>query len=271
MRAGDSSRRSGTERRGRLTRIVVTVAILGGIALFLVAAPAYRWEWSRIWAYRGLFLEGLVTTAWMSLAALVLGLVLGFAGGFARISRRPAVNQVATVYVELIRGTPLLVQLFVAYYCVAPGIAAGLRRIDASPGLVDLVQSPGVVGVIALGVFSGAYVTEIVRAAIQSVDRGQTEAALSQGMSRSQVMRHVLLPQALRRMVPPLTGELVNLVKDSSLLYAITVTELTKRTYEVYSATQKTFEPFLVLALLYLAITFPLGRLSRRLELARPS
>jgi polar amino acid transport system permease protein len=254
-------------RQELLVRAGVTGLLLGAVVLFFVVAPRYRWEWHRIWGYRGVLLEGLWTTAWMATAALVLGLVLGLLGGVLRLSSRPALNQVGVLYVEIVRGTPLLVQMLVAYFCIAPAVGGALEAMGAPMGVLSFVTDRRAVGVAALGVFAGAYVTEIVRAAIQSVDRGQTEAAISQGMSRAQVMRHVLLPQALRRMVPPLAGELVNLVKDSSLLYVIAVSEVSKRAYEVYAATNKTFEPFLALAVLYLALTFPLSRLARWLEL----
>jgi polar amino acid transport system permease protein len=197
----------------------------------------------------------------------VLGLALGFLGALARMSSRPAISQVGTLYVEIVRGTPLLVQLLAAYFCVAPAVAAGVRAAGLPEAWARAAEGRTLVGVVTLGVFAGAYVTEIVRAAIQSIDRGQTEAALSQGLTRGQTLRFVLLPQALRRMVPPLAGELVSLVKDSSLLYVIAVSEVTKRSYEVYAATNKTFEVFLPLALLYLAITLPLSRLARALEL----
>jgi polar amino acid transport system permease protein len=185
----------------------------------------------------------------------------------ARLSRRPALQQAGVTYVEIVRGTPLLVQVLVAYYAVAPALRDLLRSAGAPSALSAPFDDPVFVGVVTLGVFAGAYVTEIVRAAVESVDRGQTEAALSQGMTHGQVLRLVLLPQALRRMIPPLTGELVSLVKDSSLLSVIAVSELLKRSSEVQSTTYKTSEVLLPLALLYLCITFPLSRLARRLEL----
>src|SRR5205814_5360986 len=115
---------------------------------------------------------------------------------------------------------------------------------------------PLLVGRAPLGVFAGAYVTGIVRSAIESVDPGQMEAALSQGMSRGQALRHVILPQVLRRMLPPLTGEFVSLVKDSSLLSVVGVLEISKRAREAQTDTYRTFEVFLPLALMYLVITF---------------
>jgi polar amino acid transport system permease protein len=204
---------------------------------------------------------GFLTTLWISLLGMVLGLVFGFAGGLARLSRSPVLRQFGAVYVEVVRGTPFLVQIVVAYYCFAYGLKS------LFPALAPFMDDPIAVGVLALGVFAGAYITEIVRAAVESIDRGQSEATFAQGMSRGQVLRHVLLPQALRRMIPPLTGELVSLVKDSSLLSIIAVSELAKRASEVQASTYKTYEVLLPLALMYLAITVPLSRLARWLEL----
>jgi polar amino acid transport system permease protein len=228
-----------------------------------LTGPQNGWQWHRVWGdadrpgYRNLFLEGLGTTLLVSLGALCVALVLGFAGGLARLSRRAWLSQLGAVYVEVVRGTPLLVQIFIAVYCV--GYALGIA------GETTLI------GVLTLGTFAGAYVTEIVRGAVESIDPGQTEAALSQGMTRGQVLRHVLLPQAFRRMLPPMTGEFVSLVKDSSLLSVIGVLELTKRANEANSVVLRPFEIYFPLALLYLAITFPLSRLARRLELRRAS
>lgn len=256
-------------RRTWLVRASVTLALVGGFVALLSLGTRYRWDWGRVWVegdYAGYLLGGLGVTAWISLLGMVLGVLFGFAGGLARLSRRPALQQVGVTYVEIVRGTPLLVQIFVAYYCVAPALRDSLRSLGAPTALSAPFDDPVFVGLITLGVFAGAYVTEIVRAAVESIDRGQTEAALAQGMTHGQVLRHVLLPQALRRMVPPLTGELVSLVKDSSLLSMITVSELSKRASEVQSSTFKPHEVFLPLAILYLCITFPLSRLARRLE-----
>ncbi len=245
--------------RDRAVRWAVTLAVLGAVGGFLLATgPTDGWRWSRVWGdgdrvgWRDAFLAGLWVTLRASAAALVVAVVVGFAAGMARLSSRAWLSQLATVYVELVRGTPLLVQLFVGMYCV--GYALG-------------IDDRLLVGTVTLGVFAGAYVTEVVRAAVQSVDAAQTEAALSQGMTRRQTMRHVVLPQALRRMLPPLAGEFVSLVKDSSLLSAIGVLELSKRAMEAQADTYRTYEVYLPLAALYLAITFPLSRWVRRLEL----
>jgi polar amino acid transport system permease protein len=254
-------RRSGSAPAGdRRTRLVVTLVLLGGFVAFLAATgPDNGWNWERVWSVRDgkgwplLFGRALLVTLGVSAGALLLSLVFGFAGGLMRLSPRPVPSQLGAIYVEVVRGTPLLVQLFIAVYCV--GYSLG---IDDHPVLV---------GTATLGLFAGAYVTEIVRGAIQSIDPGQTEAALSQGMSRWQLLRRVLLPQAVRRMLPPLTGEFVSLVKDSSLLSVIGVVEISKRAGEARAETYRTYEIYLPLALFYLLITFPLSRWARRLEL----
>lgn len=266
MPATDSTNRR-TSASERLVRAGVTLAVLAA-GLALLAAARNRWEWGRVLAYGPLLLRGLVVTAWVSLLGMALGLALGLAGGIGRLSRRAVPNQLAATYVELVRGTPLLVQVYLAYYVVWPAVDALLQRAGVPPSLGDPDRATIVVGVLTIGVFAGAYVTEIVRAAIESVDPGQTEAALAQGMTPWQVFRLVLFPQALRRMIPPLAGQFVSLVKDSSLLSVIAVPELTKRALEAHANTYKPFEVFLLLAALYLALTLPLSRLARRLELA---
>ena len=259
MRSTQSTSPASPLRSERLQRGLVTALVLGGVVAFLaLTGPTEGWEWYRVWGdgsrpgYRWLFVRSLGTTLLVSAGALSVAVVLGAAGGLARLSRRPWLSQLGTLYVELVRGTPLLVQIFLAVYCV---------------GYVLGVQDANLLGVLTLGIFAGAYVTEIVRSAVESIDPGQAEAALSQGLSRGQVLRHVLLPQALRRMLPPLTGEFVSLVKDSSLLSVIGVLEITKRAQEAQSVTLRTFEIYVPLALMYLLITFPLSRLARRLEL----
>jgi polar amino acid transport system permease protein len=258
------------DSREFFVRAATSAAVLGLFVLALASVPGYDYDWERIWGnerWVDVIAQGFANTLWISGLGILLGLVFGFLGGLARLSPGTIRSQLGATYVELVRGTPFLVQVFLAYYC----IAAALRNLGNRLGLPDTVTGLAgnavVVGVITLGVFSGAYVTEIVRSAIQSIDRGQTEAALSQGMTPWQTLRHVLFPQALRRMVPPLTGELVSLVKESSLLMMISVYELTKSARTVETTTYKTFEVYVPLALLYLAITFPLSRLARRLEL----
>jgi len=250
-------------------RSLVTVVVLGGLGTFLLNMPGQRYDWRAIWGESGnrsLMLEGLWITLEVSFWAMVLALVLGLVGGLMRMSRRVVINQLGTIYVELVRGTPLLVQIMIVYYGFAVAMGRTFEAMGAPESVLALVQSRKVMGVLALGVFGGAYVAEIFRAAVESVDKGQREAAIAQGMTHGQAMRFVLFPQALRRMVPPLAGQFVSLVKDSSLLSVISVGELIFQSNQIRTSTLSTFEVLLPLAVLYLLITFPLSVMARRLE-----
>lgn len=198
----------------------------------------------------GPLLIGLWVTLEISALSLVFALLLGLMAGLARVSSNPAARDLSTVYVELIRGTPLLVQMFIVYFFLGT--------------VLDL--SGFVAGVAALSVFTGAYVAEIVRAGIEGVPRGQMEAARSLGMSHWQAMRHVVLPQALRRALPPLAGQSINLVKDSSLVSVMALTDLTKAGREIVASTFSPFEVWFMVALMYLLLTGTLSVYVRRLE-----
>lgn len=198
----------------------------------------------------GPLLVGLWVTLKISALALVFALVLGLVAGLGRVSANPAAFKLATTYVEIVRGTPLLVQIFIFYFFI---------------GTV-LELSPFTAGVAALAVFTGAYVAEIIRAGIEAVPRGQMEAARSLGMSYARAMRHVILPQALRKTLPPLAGQFINLIKDSSLVSIIAITDLSKAGREVVSSTFSPFEVWFTVALMYLVLTASLSHLVRRLE-----
>ncbi|WP_409277398.1 amino acid ABC transporter permease [Pseudomonas defluvii] len=193
---------------------------------------------------------GLWTTVWISLASGVLGLLVGLVAGLCRLSNNPTLRDLSTVYVELVRGTPLLVQIFIFYFFI--GTVLNLSREFA--------------GVAALALFTGAYVAEIVRAGVQSIARGQSEAARSLGLSASQSMRHVVLPQAFKRVLPPLAGQFISLVKDTSLVSVIAITELTKSGREAITTSFSTFEIWFCVAGLYLLINLPLSHFASRLE-----
>lgn len=251
-------------------RAAVTTAVVGLFAVVIFVLPRYRWAWHLVW--RGdqvtTFLGAMWTTFWLSAVSIVGAVFLGIIGGLGRLSRRVVWSQLAAIYVEVIRGTPLLVQVLLGYFCFAELAANILKGAGAATALVAFVQDPYVVGVVVLSIFTGAYVTEIVRAAVESIDRGQTEAARAQGMTQAQVYRHVVFPQALRRMTPPLAGQFVSLVKDSSLLMLIPgVVELARSSSLIRSRTYKDYEVLLPLGLAYFIICFSLSRLARRLEL----
>ena len=208
----------------------------------------------------GLLMLGMMTTIKVSIYAIVIGIFLGIWGGVARISANPASRWMAYTYVELIRGTPLLVQIFIWYYI---GSTLMNQLLQQSVG----IEIPALwYGVFALATFTGAYVTEIVRSGIQSINLGQTEAARSLGMTHFQSLRYIIMPQAMRRILPPLAGQFISLIKDSSLLGIIAVRELTKATREAVTTSFASFELFFTCAALYLIITFSLSLFVQYLE-----
>ena len=199
---------------------------------------------------QGILIKGLIMTLKISVYATFFGLIIGLFAGLGRIAKNPMLRGLSTIYVELIRGTPLLVQLFIFYYFL--GTVLGFGRISA--------------GVMALAFFAGAYVAEIVRAGIQSIHPGQMEAARSLGMNYFQAMGNIILPQAFKRIMPPLAGQFISLVKDSSLVSVIAITDLTKAGREVITSTFATFEIWFTVAGLYLVLTFTLSMLVRYIE-----
>ena len=208
----------------------------------------------------GIFMIGLVITIEVSILSTIFGILIGIFGGLARVSSNPLLKWSSTLYVELIRGSPLLVQIFIWYFLLGTMINAIIAKQGLGP--ID----PLWYGVASLSTFTGAYVAEIVRAGIQSIHFGQVEAARSLGMTYVQSMRHIILPQALRRILPPLAGQFISLVKDSSLLGIIAVRELTKATREIVTVSLQTFECWMVCAILYLIVTFALSMFVQHLE-----
>ena len=193
----------------------------------------------------GPLLKGLWVTLWLSAISGFFALFIGFGTGLARVSKNFTIKSLAAIYVEFIRGTPLLVQIFLAYFFI--GTVFDLSR--------------NVAGIGALALFSGAYVAEIVRAGIQSIPRGQMEAARSLGMTVPQAMVEIILPQALKRILPPLSGQFISLIKDSSLVSVIAITDLTKSGREIITSTFATFEVWIVVAAMYLILTSILSQL----------
>jgi polar amino acid transport system permease protein len=168
-----------------------------------------------------------------------------------RLSRTP-LRYLAVGYIDFIRGTPLLVQIFIIYYGMPPFIGTAIP--------------PYIAALIALSINSGAYVAEIVRAGIQSIEKGQTEAALSLGLSSSATMIHIILPQAFKRIIPPLGNEFIALLKDSSLVSAIALEELVRKAQIVAGRTFRPFEVWFVVAIMYLIMTVAVSRIVSILE-----
>lgn len=195
--------------------------------------------------------KGAVVTAQLAAMSALAGLVIGILGGLARVSRRRWLSFAALAYVTLIRAVPLLMTIMFLYY--------GLPVLG--------VQLPSLaVAVLALAITNGAYVTEIVRAGIQSIDRGQMRAARSLGMSYAMAMRRIILPQALRRVLPPLTNESITLLKNTALVSTIAISELLRAGIDAMTWKANTFSPFAGVALIYLALTLPLLALNGWLE-----
>ena len=209
-----------------------------------------EWDWQFVAEITPTLLQGLKLTLIVTLISAVVAMVLGLGFAVARRSPVRAVARTAGFVVELVRGTPLLVQIFIVYFFI--GTVLNLDRFTA--------------GVAALAVFTGAYVAEIVRAGISSIHKGQMEAGRSLGLTSAQTMRYVILPQAFKRVLPPLAGQFINLIKDSSLVSVISITDLTKAGREVVSSTFSPFEVWFTVALLYLVLTGTLSFLVRRLE-----
>ncbi|UCG38458.1 MAG: amino acid ABC transporter permease [bacterium] len=222
---------------------LVNVAVGQEITRGQVLAQWERWK-------PGLLLQGLVLTLEISVLSIALGIFIGLFTGLARLSKSPAPKWLAIGYIELIRGTPLLVQIYIFYFFV--GQVFRLSNFMA--------------GVLALSVFAGAYVAEIFRAGIQSIHRGQMEAARSLGMSYALAMRYIILPQAFKRILPPLAGQFISLIKDSSLVGVIALVELTRAGREIGTSTINYFEVFFTVAALYLILTFSLSMLVQFLE-----
>ncbi len=190
--------------------------------------------------------SGALVTLKFTTFSILFGLILGTITGIFRIVKNPILNAISTAYVEFIRGTPLLVQIMIVYYGLPE---AGIKL------------PPELAGILALSINSGAYIAEIIRAGIQSVPKGQMEAARSLGMTYVQAMRYVVLPQAFRNILPALGNEFIALLKDSSLLSVIAIAELTRMGMQIYAVTFNAWTPLLGVALFYLMMTLPLSRL----------
>jgi len=201
--------------------------------------------------YLPIFKEAFVNTLTVSVVSLFFALIVGIIGGLCKISKNKIIHSIASIYVNAFRSTPLLAQLYLVFF--------GLPYLG-------IKFSPFFTGVIVLTLNSGAYITEIVRSGIQAISRGQAEAALSLGMNYFSMMRRIILPQAFVIIIPPLVGQLVILVKDSSLLSIIAHTELTKAAEIVASNAFAPTEGYLTSAFLYLIICYFLMRLSKYFE-----
>jgi len=207
--------------------------------------------WQRsVGAYMPVFINGLKNTLIISAQALVLASIIGIVAGVMRVSRTRWINRIATVYVEIIRNTPLLVQLIIFYF--------GLGPLFQNSQTIPLV--------LGLGVFTGAYVAEIVRGGIQSVAKGQMEASLSVGMTYTQAMQLIILPQAIRKILPALAGQFISTIKDSSLVSVFGYPELTHAANRVTAATFRALVPSIFVAGCYFVICYSISLVIQYVE-----
>ncbi|HYF35861.1 MAG TPA: amino acid ABC transporter permease [Prosthecobacter sp.] len=235
-------------------RVAWSLALWALVALLLYltfATVHYNWNWPRAWAYRHQFFIGWLTTLAISACAMVCSIVIGFILMLGRRSPWEPVRLLASGIVEVLRGSPLLVQLLVGYYIIATAVH---------------VTSPLVVGTILLGCFHGTYLAEVFRGAVESIGASQREAARAVGFDSVQTYRYVIIPQGIRRAVPATTGQLVSLIKDSSLLSVIAIEELFLKVKILTSGTYTALEGYLAMAAAYLLVTLPLSWYARRLE-----
>lgn len=194
-------------------------------------------DYSVILSKLPLFLEGSLVTLEISLYALLLGMIFGICGALCRISTNRFLSGLAFIYVWIIRGTPVMVQLFILYFGL-PQLGIKLSSMTA--------------GVLGLAVNTGAYITEIVRAGIQAIDKGQMEAALSLGMKPHQAMRRIIGPQAIKICIPPLVNQFIMTLKNSSIASLVTITELFRTGEQLIYTTFRSFEVYTVVAVFYL-------------------
>lgn len=230
---------------------MLVIVTLGALFFFAFSRLNYQFNWASVWRYRTNLLRGFSMTIAISFFSLFLSLLVGTLFGIGSRSSFLPLRYASRVYVEIIRGTPLLVQILIFFYVVANAVGISNRY---------------VVGVIIMALFSGAYVSEIIRAGIESVGESQLESARSLGLEPWQTYRFIIFPQVFTRILPPLTGQLASLIKDSSLLSIIAVNEFTQMAREVNANTFSTLESYIPLALGYLALTLPISLVTKRLE-----
>jgi len=217
----------------------------------------FHFKYSVIWESIPVLLVGVKLTIWITFFGLLIGFFLGTLAGLGKTVRSQILNKISAVYIETIRGTPLMVQVMFIYFGLP--MASGTR------------VPPLVAGVTAIGLNSGAYIAEIVRGAIQSIDWGQSEAGRSIGLTRFQTVLYVIWPQAFKRMIPPLGNQFIISLKDTSLLVVIGVGELTRTGQEIIAVNFRAFEVWTTVALMYLVLTLTLSKLlavtEKRLEI----
>lgn len=211
----------------------------------------YRWAWKPVIAYRALFWQGWLATLAISALAIPLSIALGLLFALARRAALLPLRDLARLFVEITRGTPLLVQIYFYWYIFGQQLSRDYRFLA---------------GALILAAFSGAYISEVIRAGIEGIGRSQLESARAIGLTRAQTYRHIIFPQAFRQLLPPLAGQCASIIKDSSLLSVLGLGEFTQAAGEVTAFTYSAFESYIPVALGYLVLTLPISLWTQRLE-----
>ncbi len=274
------------KKRVRITWLDCAVlTALAGVVLWIgfraSEALQYRWNWQVIPQYLlrfdpehekwvpGMLMAGILTTLRLSIWATLMAMILGTVMAMLRVGKNRFLKMSAVSYVALIRNIPILVWIFISYYFIADAMLPylgvdHLTKIDEGmlKRALEFMTGPTstlplfMAGVGALAVYEGAYITEIIRAGIEDVDQGQWEASSALGFNRLQQMRHIILPQAFRTVLPPLAGQVISTIKDSAIVSIISIPELTFQGMELMAATFLTFEIWITILVIYFLICF---------------
>ncbi len=281
------------------SRFTITDLLVGSFLLFVCLFVAYRvkvglnynWAWDSIFQFifrfdkdnnewvSGLLMTGFYTTIRLSCWGIILATFFGVVSGIAKTSNILFLRWLATTYVETMRNLPPLVIIFIAYFFVGDQILAPLeidewaeRLSPTSQNFISTIFAKRgyltsfFAALMTLAIFEGAYITEIVRAGIESIDKGQWEASHALGLNRYQQMRLIILPQTFQRIMPPMAGQFISLIKDSSIVSVISIQELCFQGIELMTSTLHTIEIWTVVTLMYLCLTLPCSLLVERLE-----
>jgi polar amino acid transport system permease protein len=245
-------------RPGRWVAAAIILYLTAAIVKSVATNPRFEWGIIRHYFTSSRVLQGLITTLELTVLCMAIGIAIGIVLAVMRLSPNPLVSGASWLYIWFFRGTPVLVQIlfwgfFAALYPrVSLGIPLGPQFVHFS---ANSVITPFVAGMLALGLNEGAYMAEIVRAGIISVDEGQTEAAQSLGMTRLQTIRRIVLPQAMRVIVPPTGNETISMLKTTSLVSVIAVTELLYSVQLIYAVNYRTIPLLIVASIWYLIVT----------------
>ena len=217
-----------------------------------MTGAGYAWDFSFLWAYRSLILTGLGVTIAYTVGTILLGLVIGLVTGLLRLSRHPMITAPLVAYVEIFRCTPLLVQIVWFYY--------------ALPVVLGIDIPAHIAALLVLSLYTGAFYAEIIRGGVNSIEHGQWDAARAIGMRRRQVMRHVILPQAVKRMIPPFMNQSIIQLKNTSLVSTIAVADLLYEGTIITAATYRPLEVYTMVAIVYFLVLFPLTLAAQQVE-----